>query len=114
MNTKDLKSFLKICEYKSISKAARFLYVTPQGLSNSIKNLEIELGFELFSRTPQGIVLNEYGKRFEKNARNIIHEIESILEINDDIHNNKGSIILASTYGVLNYLTIDFLSEYND
>ncbi|NRY63248.1 LysR family transcriptional regulator [Clostridium beijerinckii] len=113
MNTKDLKSFLKVCEYKSISKAAQFLYVTPQGLSKSIKNIENELGVELFSRTPQGIVLNEYGKLLEKKASNIIKEMESIFDINDEANNQKETIKLASTYGVLSYLSIDFIREFN-
>lgn len=44
MNIKELISFLKVCETKSISRASKELYISPQGLSKTIKNLEKELG----------------------------------------------------------------------
>jgi len=37
MNTKDLISFLQVCQDGSITKAAKALYITPQGLSKIIK-----------------------------------------------------------------------------
>lgn len=43
MDTKDLTCFIKICEEKSINKAASQLYITPQGLSKVIRNLETSL-----------------------------------------------------------------------
>ncbi|NYC31309.1 LysR family transcriptional regulator [Clostridium saccharobutylicum] len=38
MNIKELINFLKVCKMKSISKASRELFISPQGLSKSIKN----------------------------------------------------------------------------
>lgn len=52
MNFKELKWFQEICRYKSITRAAASLYVSPQGLSKGIKNLENQLGVSLFIRTP--------------------------------------------------------------
>lgn len=50
MNIKDLKCFEAVYEQKSINKAAKQLYITPQGLGSNIRSLENELGTVLFER----------------------------------------------------------------
>ena len=40
MDLKELEYFKMVCEQKSITKAAHALYMTPQGLSRIIKNIE--------------------------------------------------------------------------
>ena len=54
MNTKILKCFQAVYEEKSLGKAARRLYITPQGLSKNIRQLEEELGASLFFAPPRG------------------------------------------------------------
>ena len=44
MDLKELEYFKMVCEQKSITKAAHALYMTPQGLSRIIKNIENENG----------------------------------------------------------------------
>ena len=43
MTIQELEYFKIICREKSITKAARQLYITPQGVSKTLKNLESEL-----------------------------------------------------------------------
>jgi DNA-binding transcriptional LysR family regulator len=50
MEHRQLRNFLTICEEKSISKAAERLFISQQGLSKSIKQLEQELQVPLFFR----------------------------------------------------------------
>ena len=59
MNTKDLKCFEAVYQENSISRAARRLYITPQGLGKNIRNLEAELETVLFERTKQGVCPTE-------------------------------------------------------
>ncbi|MFQ6803928.1 MAG: LysR family transcriptional regulator [Lachnospiraceae bacterium] len=61
MNIKDLEYFRIVCQQKSITKAAHLLYMTPQGLSRIMKNVENELDAVLFVRTGAGIQLTESG-----------------------------------------------------
>ena len=62
LDTKQLLNFLTAYEELSISKAANVRFITQQGLSSSIKQLEDTLGVPLFERTPKGITPTEYGK----------------------------------------------------
>ena len=43
MDIKDLKVFHTIAKEESIAKASRILYMTPQGISKIVKNLEAEM-----------------------------------------------------------------------
>ena len=47
---------------KSFSKAAKNLYMTQPAISQSIMNLEKELGVRLFTRTSKGVKLTNEGK----------------------------------------------------
>ena len=64
MDIKDLKVFHTIAKEESIAKASRILYMTPQGISKIVKNLEAEMGCRLFTRNKSGMQLTESGRRF--------------------------------------------------
>ncbi len=48
MNMKDLNVFITVAEEENLTKASKLLYMTPQGVSKIIKNLESENDCELF------------------------------------------------------------------
>lgn len=51
MNIKDLEVFGTVAAEKNLSKASKLLYMTSQGISKVIKNIENECNCELFIRT---------------------------------------------------------------
>lgn len=114
MDTKDLKSFLQVCEDGSITQAAKSLYITPQGLSKIIINLEHELKIPLFYRTAKGLTLTEHGELLKKRARHIISELEEIENYHKNYDNISGQINLASAYGVIAAFSPKFLFEFKD
>ena len=61
MTIKDLKDYQIICSKGSLSKAAKALFITPQGLSRVLKNLEAELECTLVNRVASGLELTESG-----------------------------------------------------
>ena len=114
MNIKELISFLKVCEMKSISKASKDIFISPQGLSKIIKNLEKELGVSLFIRSPIGISLTKHGEVLEKNAKSIIKDLEKLKEEIDNAKKyDKEKINLVSSYGVIRLLTPECILEFN-
>lgn len=112
MNTKDLKSFLQVCHDGSITKAAKSLFITPQGLSKIIINLEKELNIPLFYRTGNGLTLTEYGTLLEERAKHLISEIDEIENYFNNLNNISGQINLASSYGVIAAFSPKFLFEF--
>lgn len=59
MELRQLKYFLMVAKTLSFSETAKRLYITQGTLSQQIKQLEDELGFQLFSRTSHSVALTE-------------------------------------------------------
>lgn len=76
MTLQQLKYILKIVEYRSITEAAKNIYITQPALSNSVKELESELGIEIFSRNAKGIVLTNDGAEFLSYARQVVEQAD--------------------------------------
>ena len=72
MNIKQLKYFLVVAEERQITSAAKKLYIAQPPLSYQLKQLEKEVGVQLFVRTAHGIELTEEGKVFQKYAEKIV------------------------------------------
>lgn len=114
MNTKELIWFREVCGSKSITKASQNLYVSPQGLSKTIKNLEQELGVELLIRTPNGVELTPYGEMLYDRSGILLNDYHKIqADLNLLKQQDLGYIRLSSAYGVLRLLSPDFIFNFN-
>lgn len=80
METRYLRSFIKIAETGSITRAAESLGISQPSLSQQILRLEDEVGVPLFSRTARGVTLTESGKRLLVHARHILDGVHSAFE----------------------------------
>ncbi len=80
MEYKQLKIFLKVCEEKSITKAAERLFISQQAVSRTIANLESELNTQLFLRTPQGVEQTDSGTELEQQAFDFIEYYDNIIK----------------------------------
>ena len=78
MNINELKYFIKVADQGSLSRAANELYISYQGLSKSIKNLETELDCPLFEKLGSGYKLTEYGDELYPAAKRIVSEWETL------------------------------------
>lgn len=78
MNTEWLHSFIAAANQKSFSKAAQITNLSQPALSKHIRNLENNLGIELFHRTSIGIELTEAGERFYTRITPVLAEISAI------------------------------------
>lgn len=72
MEIQQLKYFKAVAEIGKISEAAESLFISAPALSTSIARLEKELGFQLFDRTNNRILLNRQGQIF-------LHYVDQIL-----------------------------------
>lgn len=77
MELQQLKYFKAVADIGKISEAAESLYVSAPALSTSISRLEKELGFPLFDRTNNRILLNQQGHIFLKHVNQIFVSLEN-------------------------------------
>lgn len=89
MTLQQLRYVVSIANNKSMNKAAAELYITQPSLSSTIKDLENEIGVDLFVRSNRGIVITPEGEEFLGYARQMIDNYRLIQERYVDNHNAK-------------------------
>lgn len=113
MDIKQLKYFLQVCKHKSFSKAAKEIYITQQGLSKAISNLEEEVQYPLFYNTTKGIRITKYGEYLREQSKHIVQEFDLILEgLNKMANINEGTLRVCFSFGVLNALSPDIIPGF--
>ena len=64
MNFDFYRTFYYVGKYRSITAAARALYVTQPSVTHAIQSLERELGCPLFIRSQKGVRFTPEGEKF--------------------------------------------------
>lgn len=79
MEIRQLKAFLAIAEAKTFTAGARRVNVTQAAISMQIRQLEEEVGLQLFTRTPRRVIMTEAGEYLLNRARKILREHDTAL-----------------------------------
>lgn len=96
MEIRVLQYFLAVTREESISKAAEFLHITQPTLSRQMKELEEELGKQLFIRGNRKITLTEDGIFLRQRAQEIVGLVEKTeTEIMSSDNNLAGDIYIG-------------------
>lgn len=74
MTLMQLKYVITVANANSMNEAARTLFISQPSLSSSIKELEEEIGVEIFRRTNRGIFLTPEGEEFIGYARQVVEQ----------------------------------------
>ena len=72
MIDKKIKIFATLCDLKSFSQTASLLRMSQPNVSQQIRKLEQELGFQLLVRDTKNLLLTREGRVFEATAKKII------------------------------------------
>jgi DNA-binding transcriptional LysR family regulator len=75
MELRHLRYFVAVGEEQHYGRASRRLGVAQPALSRQIRDLEEEVGFELFDRLPRGVKLSAAGKLFLEDARRTLQAL---------------------------------------
>lgn len=96
MELRHLKYFLAVAETQNIRLAAQKVHVTQPAISRKIKELETELGVQLFERLPKGLRLNRAGKAYQKELGAILRQISDANErVRQFSHSDYGSLTIG-------------------
>ena len=97
MNLRILTYFLTVAREKNITKAAEILHITQPTLSRQLRQLEEEMGVELFERTQNKISLTPAGNLLVHRGKDILEMVERTeLEIKDTDTNLSGHICFGA------------------
>lgn len=76
MTITQLRYAIMVAKSNSMNEAARALFISQPSLSNSIRELEEEVGMIIFRRNNRGIMLTPEGKEFIGYARQVVEQYE--------------------------------------
>lgn len=74
MNIRQLTIFTAVADRESITKAATHLFLTQPAVSKAIRELEADIGTQLFDRRDNRLRLNAAGREFRIQAQRILQE----------------------------------------
>ncbi len=80
MTLQQLKYAVTAADKGTMSEAANSLFIAQPSLTNSIKELEKELGITIFHRTNKGIIISNEGNEFLGYARQVLQQMNMLEE----------------------------------
>ncbi|MZQ99536.1 MAG: LysR family transcriptional regulator [Acidaminobacter sp.] len=114
MNTSTFIQVLEVAKCGSISRAAQNLFLSQSNLSTSIKALEAELGYPIFTRSSQGVTLTPEGKLFIKSVKIIYSELKNIEKIGDFCRSKESNLSIVCVYSSFIFQKfIEFRKNYS-
>ena len=108
--------FYTVAKCGSLTRAAEELYISQPAVSQSIKQLENQLGVSLFKRTHRGMELSDNGGKL------IFKEVERALELFNEAENRieqtkqdaTGTIRIGASDTIFEYFLADKIVDYHE
>lgn len=107
MRIEHLEYLLEVARCKSISAAAKRLYLSQTSLSGIINALEKELNVKLFQRTHRGVVLSPEGEEVVALARDIVEKSDRMQQIFSASRNMRRIVNLVLYPSVSGCLSVE-------
>ena len=115
MELRHIRYFLAVAQEKNFTRAAEKLCIAQPPLSRQMKDLEDELGAELFVRKARGLQLTEAGKHFYEYATQIMDLAEkSAEEIKNLEKGLQGTLYVASVEGCAPSLVSKWIAGFHE
>ena len=114
MELRQLKYFITSADTLNFTEAARQCFITQSTLSQQIKQLETELGVQLFERIGKRVFLTETGRDFLPYARQTVADADyGVQRIKDMEELKTGRLCIGTTFG-LSALITDAIARFSE
>lgn len=114
MRIQQLEYLEKIVEAGSINEAAKRLFLTQPRLSNAVKELENEMGIQIFQRSSGGISLTAEGREFMTYSKQILDQVNLMNERYKNGQQRKQSFsVSAQHYAFVVHAFVELIKSVN-
>lgn len=90
-----MRYFMEVCRYGTLSRAATELHVSQPALSAAIKDLETQLRLNIFQRSGRKLMLTKDGEFLLARVASVLRNVDNLLTDIEDRTQNKNHIRLA-------------------
>ncbi|MEE4143322.1 MAG: LysR family transcriptional regulator [Halieaceae bacterium] len=109
-----LRTFMVIARFKSITGAANYLNLKQPTVSNALRRLETQLGFQLAERGPRNFTVTHHGEALYRQCEEIFGSIGRLPNIVQDSHDNvEGHIRIVMASHVITPMLDATLLEFH-
>ena len=100
----------------NITAAAERLYTSQPGISKQLKQLEQEVGVQIFSRKGKALVgITPAGTTIVDYARKIMRDVDNIRSVGQDLMSEQeGTLSIATTNTQARYVLPDVISQFHE
>jgi DNA-binding transcriptional LysR family regulator len=110
---RQLQYFVAVAERGSVSRAAQALSISQSSVTEAVKELEDDLGVDLFQRHPRGLAITHKGQQFLRHATKILADVSDARRTFADAGPAAaGRLQLGVTSLVAGYVLSDLLARY--
>jgi DNA-binding transcriptional LysR family regulator len=110
---RQLQYFVAVAESGTVSGAAQNLAISQSSVTEAIKELEGDLGVQLFDRHSRGLAITHKGQQFLRHATRILTDVSDAKRtLADEPGVKAGKLQLGVTSLVAGYVLSDVLSRY--
>ena len=114
MRIQQLEYLERIVESGSINEAAKRLFLTQPSLSNAVKELENEMGIQIFQRSSGGISLTAEGREFMTYSKQILDQVNLMNERYKNGQQRKQSFsVSAQHYAFVVHAFVELIKSVN-
>ncbi|MBD7915244.1 LysR family transcriptional regulator [Clostridium sp. Sa3CUN1] len=114
MNFRKLKIFYETAIHLNMTRVAKDMYISQPSISQSINELEAELGAKLFDRIGKKLFLTHEGEVFFNYTRRILNLYdEGFKTIRDFNLNEKGKIVIGASTTIGIYILPEIIKEFS-
>ena len=114
MNFRKLKIFYETAQHLNMTKVAKEMYISQPSISQSINELESELGVKLFDRIGKKLYLTHEGEVFLNYTRRILNLYDESVKIIRDINiNEKGKLVIGASTTIGIYILPEIIKEFS-
>ncbi|QFY61436.1 LysR family transcriptional regulator [Rhizobium grahamii] len=110
---RQIQYFVAVAEQGSVTRAAQNLSISQSSVTEALKELETDLGVELFDRHPRGLTITHNGHQFLRHATKILASVSDARTSFSGKQNElSGKLNIGVTSLVAGYVLSDLLARY--
>lgn len=106
--------FYEVAKSPSFSEAAKSLYISQSAISQCIRQLESDLGVQLFYRTRRGVALTKEGEVLFGKVESAMQSIEQGETLLARLHHlESGSLFIAAGDTITSHYLLPYLEQFH-
>ncbi|MBY3368239.1 LysR family transcriptional regulator [Rhizobium laguerreae] len=110
---RQVQYFVAVAEQGSVTRAAQNLSISQSSVTEALKELETDLGVELFERHPRGLAITHNGHQFLRHATKILASVsDARTSFSGQQSALSGTLNIGVTSLVAGYVLSDLLARY--